>query len=446
MRRHVYPFIFFLWYCTLPRNNPAFSGFTRNRRGGGLAPIEQAIIVDAFPPNKRASAFALYTVAIVAAPAIGPVLGGWITDNYNWRWVFLINIPIGALSLFLTRHFVHDPLSFEEETRAFRNNGQLRIDWVGIALIVLGSAALELFLDRGQIDDWFGSKFIICMFGICAVCLPIAILWELRQPSPIIDLNLLRVRNFAISNVFYFVFSFGLFASTAMIPEMMQSLYGYGAVNAGLVLWPGAFVIIVLAPVGAQLIQRGIIHPRLLLFGAGIIIGLAFIHYSRFNLATDYAHYALARAYQGIGYGFFLVSLSLISYSHLSPSQNNSASSLTNFFRNWGGSFGIAFVTTMTTRRQAFHQATVGANLVSSSPFVQESIQQMSAYLRSHGFSHADAVRAAYAHYYIRLGIQARFLGFMDSFHLLGLMTLAATPLIFVTKKFTASGKGTATH
>ncbi|HMF63614.1 MAG TPA: DHA2 family efflux MFS transporter permease subunit, partial [Edaphobacter sp.] len=273
--------------------------------GGGLAPVEQAILVDTFPPAKRASAFALYTVAIVTAPAIGPVLGGWITDNYNWRWVFLINIPIGLLSLFLTNRFVHDPDSYAEERKSVRKNGKLSVDGIGIALIGLGSAALEVLLDRGQIDDWFGSRFILWMFVIGVGCLTTAVFWELRHPDPVIDLRMLKVRNFAIANVFYFIFGFGLFASTTMIPQLLQSLYGYRAIDAGLVLGPGALVITFLAPVGAQLVQRGLIKPRLLLFGAVMVVGLSFLHYSHLNLDTDYNHYAWARALQGLGYAFF---------------------------------------------------------------------------------------------------------------------------------------------
>ena len=415
--------------------------------GGGLAPVEQAILVDTFPPAKRATAFALYTVAIVTAPAIGPVLGGWITDNYNWRWVFLINIPIGILSLFLTNRFVHDPPSFAEERKSVRSvNGKLRVDGVGIALIGLGSAALEVLLDRGQIDDWFGSTFICWMFAIGVTCLGVAIFWEWNHPDPVIELRLLKVRNFAISNVFYFVFGFGLFASTTMIPQMLQSLYGYRAIDAGLVLGPGAFVITLLAPVGAQLVQRGIIHPRILLFGAVMVVGISFIHYSHFNLATDYRHYALARALQGLGYAFFFVPLSVLSYSQLRPDQNNKASSLTNFFRNWGGSFGIAFVTTMSERRQNFHQVRVGSNLTPSSPFLQQGVRQTAAYLQSHGFSHADALNAAYARYYDQLGAQTRLLAFMDCFYIIGLITLIAAPLVLLTKNFKLGGKAPAAH
>ncbi|HEY1901759.1 MAG TPA: DHA2 family efflux MFS transporter permease subunit [Terracidiphilus sp.] len=410
--------------------------------GGGLAPVEQAILVDTFPPDKRASAFALYTVAIVTAPAIGPVLGGWITENYNWRWVFLINIPIGALSMFLSSRFVHDPPAFQEERKTVRSaDGKLRVDGVGIALIGLGSAALEVLLDRGQIDDWFGSSFVSWMFAIAVCCLVSAIFWELNHKDPVIDFRLLKTRNFAIAGVFYFIFGFGLFASTTMIPQMLQSLYGYRAIDAGLVLGPGAFVITLLAPVGAQLVQRRIVQPRILLFGALIVVGISFLHYSHFNLDTDYDHYAWARALQGLGYAFFFVPLTVITYSQLRPDQNNKASSLTNFFRNWGGSFGIAYITTAVERRRDFHQTIVGANLPASSPALQQQMRQAAAFLQTRGFSAADALNAAYVHYYNQLEAHAHLLAFMDSFYVIGVVTLIAAPLALATKYFKIGGK-----
>jgi MFS transporter, DHA2 family, multidrug resistance protein len=409
--------------------------------GGGLAPVEQAILVDTFPPAQRASAFALYTIAIVTAPAIGPVLGGWITDNYNWRWVFLINIPIGILSMVLTSRFVHDSPQFAEERKTVRGpDGKLRVDATGIALIGIGSAALEVLLDRGQIDDWFGSNFIVWMFVIAIGCLGTAVFWELNHKDPVIEFRLLRSRNFALANLFYFVFGVGLFASTTMIPQLLQSLYGYRAIDAGLVLGPGAFVITLLAPVGAQLVQRKIVQPRILLFGAVVVVGISFLHYSRFTLETDYAHYAWARALQGLGYAFFFVPLSVIAYSELKPSENNKASSLTNFFRNWGGSFGIAFMSTITERRQDFHQARAGGNLAASSPWLQEQVRRTSAFLETHGFSQADALNAAYGRAYAQLHDQTQMLAFMDCFYIIGILTLIAAPLVLLTRRFHIGG------
>lgn len=414
--------------------------------GGGLAPVEQAILVDTFPPEKRASAFALYTVAIVTAPAIGPVLGGWITDSYSWRWVFFINIPIGALSLFLTSRFVHDPPGFAEERKSVRKKGGLHIDFPGIALIGVGSAALEVLLDRGQIDDWLGSNFICWMLGTALVCWAVAIWWELRQTDPIIELRLLANRNFAIASVFYFVFGFGLFASTTMIPQILQSLYGYRAVDAGLVLGPGAAVITLLAPVGAQLVQRGLVHPRVMVAGSLLLVTGSMLYYSSFTLATDYSHYALARGFQGFGYAFFFVPVSIIAYSQLKPNQNNKASSLTNLFRNWGGSFGIAFITTMSERRQNFHQSIVGANLPASSGLFNDRVHRMSDYLVQHGYAQADALRAAYQQYYQQLGEQTRLLAFMDCFRVIAWLTLAAAPLVLLVRHFRVGGKAPSGH
>jgi DHA2 family multidrug resistance protein len=414
--------------------------------GGGLAPVEQAILVDTFPPAKRASAFALYTVAIVTAPAIGPVLGGWITDNYNWRWVFLINIPIGALSLWLTSRYVQDPPAFVAERKAAKAAGKLQIDHVGILLVGLGSATLELVLDRGQIDDWFGSPIILWMFVISIAAWAGAVYWELNHSDPIIDLRLLANRNFAIASVFYFIFGVGLFASTTMIPQILQSLYGYRAIDAGLVLGPGAFVITVLAPVGAQLIQRGIVHPKTLLLFSLCVVAGSMMDYSSFTLQTDYNHYALARALQGLGYAFFFVPISVIAYSQLRPDQNNRASSLTNLARNWGGSFGIAFVTAVSERRQDLHQNRTGDTLAASSGTLQQSIRSTASYLAAHGYSQADALRASTLHYYNLLEQQTRLLGFMDCFRAIGLVTIAMVPLVFFIRSFKVGGKAPAGH
>ncbi|HWB32087.1 MAG TPA: DHA2 family efflux MFS transporter permease subunit [Acidobacteriaceae bacterium] len=414
--------------------------------GGGLAPVEQAILVDTFPAEKRAMAFALYTVAIVTAPAIGPVLGGWITDNYNWRWVFFINIPVGLLSIFLTSRFVHDPLRFAEERKTVRDSrGRLKVDGVGIALIGVGSAALEILLDRGQIDDWFGSSFICWMLFVAIVTLVGAVLWELRQADPVIEFRLLKTRNFAIACFFYLLFGFGLFGSTTMIPQILQSLYGYRAIDAGLVLGPGAFVITLLAPVGAQLVQRKVVASRTLLFIAVVVAGFSFIHYSNLTLAADYGHYARARALQGLGYAFFFVPLSVIAYSELTPAQNNKASSLTNFFRNWGGSFGIAFISTMADRRANFHQARLGNALTGSSGWLQSRIDGMTAFLHTRGASVADAHREAAARIYGQLLAQAHFLAYMDCFRVIGVVTLIAAPLVLWTRAAKAGGS-TAAH
>src|SRR6267143_2079984 len=313
--------------------------------GGGLAPVSQAILVDTFPPTKRASAFALYTIVIVTAPAIGPVLGGWITDNYNWRWIFFINIPIGLLSFFLSSKLVKDPPAFDAERASVRTNGKLHIDGIGITLIALASAALEIALDRGQIDDWFGSSFICWMLAISIMT-----------------------------------------------------------------------------------------------------VGAAMWYYSTFTLATDYSHYALARAYQGLGYGFFFVPVNVLAYSQLRPDQNNKASSLTNLFRNWGGSFGIAFITTAAERRHQFHQTNLGSAIGDTSQQLGARVTSLTNYLVTKGFSWPDAASAAHGYLYQQLQRQVSLLSFMDCFRVISWLTLAVVPLLLLVRRFKPAGKSPAAH
>src|ERR1700753_648892 len=224
--------------------------------GGGLAPGEQAILVDTFPAAKRAAAFALYSMAIVTAPAIGPPLGGWITDHWSWSWVFFINIPIGIVSLILTSNLLKDPPEFTKEVEAARKSGKLKIDGWGIFSVAMAFACLEVVLDRGQTEDWFESNFIIVFFTIAMIALIFAIIWEWRHPDPVVEIRLLGDRNFALANIFYFLFGFSLYGSTVLIPQVLQRLYGYTATDAGLVLGPGAFVIVMLAPLVVRLLPH----------------------------------------------------------------------------------------------------------------------------------------------------------------------------------------------
>jgi DHA2 family multidrug resistance protein len=414
--------------------------------GGGLAPVAQAVLVDTFPPAKRAAAFALFTVVIVTAPAIGPVLGGWITDNYDWRWIFFINVPVGILAFYLSNKLIQDPPSFTAERETAKAQGHMRVDGTGIVLITLASAALEIALDRGQIDDWFGSRYITAMIVIGVAGWIGTVLWELRVKDPVIDFRLLANRNFAIASALFFVFGIGLFGSTTLIPQMLQSLYGFRAIDAGLVLGPGAFVITLLAPISAQLLQRQWVSAKTLAFLSLSTIGASMFVYSDMNLATNGGHYAWIRALQGLGYGLFLVPVNIIAYSHLRPDQNNKASSLTNLFRNWGGSFGIAFITTMAARRQTVHQLNLGASIGSSSQALQQTSRAMTSYLVQHGMTSADAGPASLGVIYQQLLHQSQFLAFMDCFRVIGWITVAMVPLVFALRKFSGGGGAPAAH
>jgi DHA2 family multidrug resistance protein len=402
--------------------------------GGGLAPVEQAILVDTFPKEKLGGAFALYSMAIVTAPAIGPPLGGWITDSFSWRWVFFINVPIGLLSLLLSSRLVHDPVEFTEESKQARRSGRLRIDYVGIALIAIGFACLEVVLDRSERDDWLESHFIATFLAIAVVAIAIAIWWEWHHDDPVVELTLLRERNFAIANLYYFIFAFGLFGSTVMIPEMLQTLFGYTATNAGLVLGPGAAVITLLAPFVVRIVPRT--GAKRMLGVSFTIAALSFFYYSGMTTETDYFHFALARAFQGFGYAFMFVPVSQLAYSYLPRNKNNKGSSLTNLCRNWGGSFGIAFVTTMLERRTEYHQSVLVSNLTSADGTVRQFVRTSSHFLITRGSSTHDAIHQAYGMVGNVMTQQATMLAFMDCFHLLALVVLAGLPLAFLIRRF----------
>jgi DHA2 family multidrug resistance protein len=409
--------------------------------GGGLAPVEQAILVDTFPASKRAAAFALYSMAIVTAPAIGPPLGGWITDNFSWRWVFFINIPIGLLSLTLSSRLLQDPPKFKEEVARLRASGKLKIDVLGIALIAIGFGCLEFVLDRGQIDDWFGSPTILMLAFTAAITLAIAIFWEWNHDDPVVELKLLKDRNFALATVFYFLFGFVLFGSTTMIPEILQTLYGYTATDAGLVLGPGALVITFLAPVVARLVQSGKLSPKNLIAFSYIVVAVSMWYYSSFTPQTDYFHYAIARCVQGFGYAFLFVPVSVLAYSHLPPNKNNKASSFTNLARNWGGSFGVAFVTTFHERRTDLHQARLVDTLGNGATLYRSTQDSLTHVFARGGFSSYDAAQHATGQMYNLLGQQASLLGFTDCFQLLAWIALCGVPCVFLIRKFKPGGE-----
>jgi DHA2 family multidrug resistance protein len=411
--------------------------------GGGLAPSEQAILVDSFPAAKRASAFAVYSLAIVAAPAIGPTLGGWITDNWSWRWVFFINIPVGILSLILTWLIVPKGAG---EVKRFRKEGtdlskRAPIDLVGILLVATGFGCLEVVLDKGQEDDWFSSHFIVFFFTIAMICLVVAFFWELWVDDPVIDLRLMKNRNFAIACGLYVTFGFALFGTTVLLPQLMQTLFGYTATNAGMVLSPGAMVVMCIAPLSPRLLKY--IQPKWLVMVGLILLGLSLQHMTGFSLDLDYRTAAHARMFQGVGIGLLFVPVSQIAYSYLPKDKNNQASSITNLFRNQGGSFGIAFVTTMLARRSQYHQSVLASHITPFNTLTNQTLSTLQTELVNAGMSGTAATARAQGQLYAMVQKQAAMLSFIDCFWLLSIFCFAGVLLCLAVKP-SASAKAPA--
>jgi DHA2 family multidrug resistance protein len=412
--------------------------------GGGLAPSEQSMLVDTFPPAKRAAAFGLYSMAIVCAPALGPTLGGWITDNSSWRWIFFINIPVGLLSLFLTSQLVTDPPAFTEERRRLKASGKSKVDYVGILLFAVGFGCLEVVLDKGQEDDWFGSSFITSFTVIALIALAIAIVWELHHPDPVVDLTLLKNRNFAIACTLFFLFGFILFCTTVLLPQLLQTLNNYDATTAGMVLTPGAIVIVFMAPFIVRLTPM-VGAKRLILIGFAILI-VAVWHMGQLTLSSDYWVFARARMLQGVGLGFLIVPISQVAYSYLPLEKNNKASSLTNLFRNEGGSFGITFANVMLAQRAQFHQSILAQHATPDSSIYRDWLHQVTASFVHAGYSAVEALNRAQGELYAILNQQASLLSYFDAFVGLLLPGLAGVGVALLIKNFAAPGKPAESH
>ncbi|HEX3821515.1 MAG TPA: DHA2 family efflux MFS transporter permease subunit [Candidatus Sulfotelmatobacter sp.] len=406
--------------------------------GGGLQPSEQAILADTFPPAKRGMAFAVYGMAVVTAPAIGPTLGGWITDNFTWRWIFFINIPVGILSILLTSRLIQDPPYFRR-----RKLSETKIDYVGLGFVALGLGTLQIVLDKGQRDDWFESHFIVTMTVIAVSALVFVIFWEWTHKDPIIDLHLFRDRTFGISNLLMFMLGFALLGSTLLLPLFSQTLLGYTAQEAGLSLMPGGFTIILLLPLVGFLLSR--YTPRWLLLLGLVILSYSLFHMTGFDLTVDFKHVATARMIQAAGMAFLFVPINTAAYAFLPREKNNAASGLMNLARNIGGSVGISVVTTMLDRRAQLHLTNLSSNLSSGNPALRSMLQGAAGALQARGADAATATQQAYAMIQGVVARQATMLSYMDCFYFLGWAILLMVPMVFLIKK-SKPGGGMAVH
>ena len=410
--------------------------------GGGLAPSEQAILADTFPPEKRGQAFAMYGLAVVCAPAIGPTLGGYITDNFNWRWIFFLNIPICLLSLYLTNRIVEDPPYVKKQV-ALSQKGGIKLDFVGFALLGLTFGSLEFVLDKGQEDDWFSSPFITFFLVLMVIAFVSMIWWELKQlregHRPIVNLTLFKSRTFAISFTLMFVLGFSLYGTTILIPQFVQTLLGYTAELAGKVLSPAGFMMMAMMPVVGFLSSK--VDPRKLIAFGFILLTSSLIWMGHLNLNLSYGQLVFMRMFQASGLAFLFIPINTIAYIGVKQAQNNDVSGLTNLARNIGGSCGTAFLATMLTRRTAAHESNMVRNLTPGNPAFNQRVDSM-----KHLFGKGNAgVHGAQGFIYNMLHRQAAALAYVDIIQYMTIFCACMIPLlIFIPRppKHTSASAG----
>jgi DHA2 family multidrug resistance protein len=390
--------------------------------GGGLAPSEQAILADTFSVEKRGQAFALYGMAVVVAPAIGPTLGGWLTDNYNWHWIFFINLPFGLLSLFLSNRMVEDPPEMKE-----RMKRRLPVDFIGLGAVALGVGLLEFTLDKGQEKDWFGSGEIQLTAFLAVITLIFFAVWEWRHPDPIVDLKLLKNRNFGTAVFLQLILGMVLFGSTVLIPQFLQVLLGYTAERAGMVLSPAGFVMMVMMAVAGRTLGKG--DPRLMVMLGYIATAIGLFNLTRLDLYTSYGTVTLWRMLQVVGLPFIFIPISTLNYVGVPRDKMNQISSLSNFARNMGGSAGTALLTTYLARAAQVHQLNLAANLSAGSAAVMAQIERFAALTHS---SIAAARFPALAQIYAQMQRQAMMLAYKNAFAILGGTVLLLSPLVWI--------------
>ncbi len=396
--------------------------------GGGLAPSEQAILADTFPPERRGMAFAMYGLAVVFAPAIGPTLGGYIVDHTTWRWIFYINIPVGIASLFLSSVMVEDPPWLQDERERSR---RVRADWFGLGLVAIAFGSLQVVLDKGQEDDWFSSPFVVVFSMATVICLLGTLVWEWAHPNPVVNIRLFRRRNFAASVGLMFTLGGVLYGTTVLLPLFLQTLMGYSAQSAGEVLSPGGFVTMAMMPLAGFLVSR--VPSKYLIAAAFAGMSLALFHMSSLNLGIDVHTATMYRVYQAVALAFLFIPINTVSYIGVPREQNNQVSGLMNLARNIGGSVGIAFVSTILARRSQVFQSTLVDHAGQSSPLLQERLAQLQRAFSSAG--PAQAMRRAYGSVYGAIQQQAAVLSYVHIIQDLAIICALIVPIILLLLK-----------
>jgi MFS transporter, DHA2 family, multidrug resistance protein len=397
--------------------------------GGALQPIAQAVLLESFPPERRGPAMAVYGMGIVVAPIIGPTLGGWITDNYSWRWIFYINVPVGILAVLMAQSFIEDP-------PYIRSQRPGRIDYIGFGLMAVGLATLQIVLDKGQEDDWFASVFITRALIIAVIALVAFVVWELRSREPIVNLRVLANRNFAVGTALIFAMGVVLYGTSALLPLFLQTLLGYPAEQSGLAVSPrGIGAIISMVLIGRLV---GKIDGRYLIMFGFVVVGISTWVLGNIDLEITIRSVAWPQIFSGFAIGFVFVPLTVLATGTLSNEQIGNATGIYNLMRNVGGGFGIAAVTTMLARGAQAHQATMVSHLTPYDPVFQQRVAEL--------MNTLGGPTQAYGAIYQMVLRQASLLAYIDNFRLLALMCFVCAPAALLFKKVRAKGQASMMH
>ena len=411
--------------------------------GGGMVPVAQSILADSFPPEKRGQGFALFGIAVVVAPVVGPTLGGWLSDNLSWHWAFLINGPVGLVTIVLISALLRESASAVAERRRFQQQGG-RFDLVGFALVATFLGALEIVLDRGLIDDWFASSFIVATAAVCALAFVLMMPWEMSRRDPLIDFRIVATRQFGACFVVMLATGAILLATTQYLPQLVQQDFGYTATWAGLVLTPGGLVTLLMMPVTGALSGR--VQPRYLIAIGAAMCALAMFDMTRINGDLGFWFFATSRIYLGVGLPLIFIPITTASYEGIPAGKTDLASALINAARNTGGSIGISLANNVLAHREQFHQSRLVELINPASVQYQDTLKQMTDYFAAHGGSLSHAQQQAFAWIGQQVQMQASYLAYIDVFWVLMLISAAAIPLALILRKVKLGGPAQVVH
>jgi DHA2 family multidrug resistance protein len=393
--------------------------------GGGLQPISQSILLETFPPYQHGMAMAIFGMGIMFGPIIGPLIGGWITDNWSWHWIFFINVPVGVISILMTMFFITDP--------PYMKKIKMKIDYWGLVLLAVGLGCLQIVLDKGQREEWFSSSFVIWLSIISATSLILFVIVELFSEHPVVNLKAFKNISFSTGNLVMFFAFFNLFGSIVLLPIYLQTLMGYTSYLAGLVLGPGGAATMLALPIAGRLVTK--LNPKgLLVFGI-IVCAYATYLMSKFTLYADFNTIVWPRVILGIGMGFLFIPLTTLTFATIRKENMGNATAIFNLLRNLGGSFGVAFVTTILSRRAQFHQFRLVEHLTPFDTSYQNATHQGAQILQYKGFEGPLSQHGGLSMIYNELLRQASILSFNDTFYLVSIIMIAVVPLVLIMKR-----------